>query len=313
MAEDHFAFLEPVKGQTWCIVTRYARIPVYRLDEKRIVLIDSGFPSDEAVILRLLEEKGLVPVAVLTSHNHPDHVGNHAILREKYGAKVYMGPFGAATCDDPLALYNTLGVRVGYREVRDRPKRFSKTDVVLPPKEGEVTVEGARFVLKDLSGHCTEQYGIVTPDNVAYLADAVLSVDQILHTRLHFTTGVEEDLASKERIATWDHDRYIIAHNAVVDDIRETVRVNLEVMRSHLDAFVRLADEPVTLDELVRRYVLDSGADPDRPRSVHAIYYNALPFLSYLTDVGRMECIAGDGYLKYVRTKNDRSGREEKQ
>ena len=73
-------------------------------------------------------------------------------------------------------------------------------------------------------------------------------------------------------------------------------------MQNHLDAFALLADEPLTSDQLIRRFMIRSGADLERRHSVKAIYYNAQPFLSYLTDIGRLTNFVEDGFLKYVRT-----------
>lgn len=48
---------------------------VYRIGE---AIVDSGCSSGRAVFAKLLRERA--PVAVLTTHEHEDHIGNHAIL-----------------------------------------------------------------------------------------------------------------------------------------------------------------------------------------------------------------------------------------
>ena len=301
MTENFEARWEHVKGNTWCMITANAYIPVYMLEGNRAIMIDSGWPDDLQDIIRLLEEKQLQIVALLTSHNHPDHVGNHTYIRQRYGAKVYMGPFNAATCDDPLNMYATLGGRAGFRVLRDRTGRFTKTDFFIPWEDGEITVEGATFQTVMTAGHCAEHISFITPDNVAYLGDAMLSVDHIRNTRLHYSTGLEIDFESKAKIARMTCDKYIMAHNAIVDDIKETAQVNIDVTNAHLDAFEMLADEPLSPDELIRKYIIHSGANLQRWRSVRGMHYNAQAFLAYLVDVKRLKLIIDDGYLKYVR------------
>ena len=73
---------EQVKGNTWCMVFDFGRIPVYLCGEGKAIMIDSGFERNRQEILDLLAEKELQLIALLTSHTHPDHIGNHAFLRE---------------------------------------------------------------------------------------------------------------------------------------------------------------------------------------------------------------------------------------
>ena len=56
---DFEPVLEQVKGNTWCIVLGYARIPVYKLDEHKIIMIDSGLPQSWEQLLGLLEKEKL--------------------------------------------------------------------------------------------------------------------------------------------------------------------------------------------------------------------------------------------------------------
>lgn len=53
------------------------------------VLIDPGADADK--ISRRLEEKGLMPCAVLLTHGHFDHAGAVAALKEKYPLEVVIG------------------------------------------------------------------------------------------------------------------------------------------------------------------------------------------------------------------------------
>ena len=92
-----------------------------------------------------------------------------------------------------------------------------------------------------------------------------------------------------------------MAHGAIVADIKETVQVNVDVTNKHLDDFEMLADEPMPPDTLIRKYIIHSGANLQRWRSVRGMHYNAQAFLSYLVDTKRLKIIIDDGYLKYVR------------
>ena len=292
---------QQVKGNTWCMVFDYARIPVYLCGGGKAILLDSGYDRSRREILDLLAEKNLQPVALLTSHTHPDHIGNHAFLREKFGAKVYMSPFDVATFDDPMVMCVSFGSRVGYQMCKERFRVGVTADEVFPNTDCEITVEGASFRMIATPGHCVEHTSIITPDNVAYLGDALQSEDFMVNRRLTYSTVVEEDLASKKRIGQLNCDAYIMAHNGVAEDIKDSVETAIEAMEYRLRLFEELTDTPASEDELVRRFLVHTGADLQNTRSVRGIHFNAPAFLGYLVDHGRLIQIVEDGYLKYAR------------
>ena len=81
--------LEQVKGNTW-VLKSWELIPLYKLDDHRCVLLDTGLVEQQADLDESLNRYGLTPVGVICSHAHIDHMGNNAFLKEKYGAQVAM-------------------------------------------------------------------------------------------------------------------------------------------------------------------------------------------------------------------------------
>lgn len=293
--------LEQVKDNTWSIVTHYARIPVYKLDEKRVIMIDSGLPDDGQTFVKLLEDNGLQVVAVLTSHTHPDHAGNHKLLQDHFGAKVYMTPLAQATMSDPMSMYAILGTKAGYHKAINRLGEGVRTDVTLPWEDGEVCVEGAVFRYIKTAGHCAEHLCFITPDNVGYVGDAILSPRLIQAIRLPYCSCLEPYLESLDRIEGMNCDKYIFAHNSVEEDIHEAVRITRETVAQRLDALEALAETPVTLDELVRNFLVQTNADLTSWRSVNGVGFNAKAFAGYLIDHKRLKFVLEDGIMKYVR------------
>ena len=73
-------------GDTFCIVTGYARIPLFKLGGGRAVIFDSGLAvPDRAGIFDLLRREELRVAAILTSHAHIDHTGNHKAIQQEHG------------------------------------------------------------------------------------------------------------------------------------------------------------------------------------------------------------------------------------
>lgn len=295
--------LEHVKGNTWCIVLGYARIPLYKLDEHRAIMIDSGLSQSWEPLLELLEREQLEIVAVLTSHGHPDHVGNHKNLRERFGTEIYMSRFSAAIYDNPM---NQSAISIGVSGYRKFKKTLGNTfdaDVIFDWDIKSIEVEGVTFRIEQLPGHAAEHIGIVTPDNVAYLGDTVLDENMVKNIRLPFCTCLEPNLESLEHIMQMQYDKYIIAHNGVYDDILELAKLNRDNMLQKADLIESLCDEYITLDGMVKKLLLQTGGDVDNKKTVSGTRYNLAIFVTYLDDLGRLENRARDGALEYIKTK----------
>lgn len=301
MREKIKPYLEQVKGNTWCVVTGYARIPVYKLNETQIIMIDSGIPEDGPGIVTCLQEAGLTVKAVLTSHKHPDHVGNHLLLRRSFGARLYMSQYTAAACAEPMnQVESYLGI-ASYRRIAQMMVEEFIPDEIMDWRADHVTVEGIRFDILHLPGHCAEQMGFVTPDNVAYLADTVLSKHIVTKLRTSYCTCVELDLQSKEMVSKLNYDRYILAHNEVCDSIAQLAILNRDILQSKADLLASLATDYVTLEELVRRLMIHTGNDMTIVHKIRGTHHNVHVLLDYLMDTGVFTCRACDGRVEYKK------------
>lgn len=294
-------YLEHVKGQTYCIVTGYSRLPLYKLDDNNCIMIDSGLPREWEGIEKCLDREKLTVQSVLTSHYHPDHIGNHLRLRAKYGSKLYLSPFAAAAKADPMNMLGSMAGITTYRQVKNHFGEVFAPDVLLDWNAPSVEVEGAVFEILQLPGHCAEHMGFITPDNVGYVADTILSKNIIEHLRSTFTTCVELDLQSKEKLTTLNCDKYIVAHNAVCDAIRDLALQNRDHMLARLELLENIATEFISLDTLVARFLDVTDNQLDSVRKVAGTRRNVIPLVDYLMDTGRFTAQVKDGYIEYKK------------
>lgn len=294
-------YLELVKSNTYCIVTGYSRLPVYKLDEKNIIMIDSGLPREWEGIESCLDKEKLFVKAVITSHYHPDHIGNHLKLRRKYGAKLYLSPFAAAAKADPMNMLGSMAGITTYRQVKNHFGEVFAPDFFLDWNAPSIEVEGAVFQILQLPGHCAEHMGFITPDNVGYVADTVLSKNIIEHLRSTFTTCVELDLQSKEKLTELTCDKYIVAHNAVCDSIRELALQNRDHMLARLELLEDIASDYMSLDTLVAQFLEVTNNQLDSVRKVAGTRRNVIPLVDYLMDTGRFTARVKDGFVQYKK------------
>ena len=80
-----------VLGNTWAAVAATALLPVYKLTDRDVVLIDTGYAKlDRAGLTSLIDANGWRLRAILCSHAHFDHILGVQTVKEKTGAKLVL-------------------------------------------------------------------------------------------------------------------------------------------------------------------------------------------------------------------------------
>ena len=294
-------YLEHVLGDTWCIVTGYCRLPLYMPDRARAVMIDSGLKHpDREGILSLLERENIRVATLLTSHFHPDHVGNHTALKAAHGCAVYMTPFARIMSRDPSNLQ-----AVGYETYTMRkargPYTYCGPDEIIPEGAEEISVDGIPFRLLWLPGHAVEQVGFITPDDVAYLSDTVLSDHVLQSVRLPYYTCLRLDLQTKEMLKQLRCRRYILAHNGVCDQLSDLIDRNIATAQEKLCLVEAQAGEWRTLEQLCAAVMTRLGMDLNAPAKVIGGKRNIQVLVEYLVETERLAFRVREGYVEYRR------------
>ena len=73
--------LRQIKGNTW-VLEGIEWIPLYKLDDRRCILLDTGVGQEQEELEQTLLVHDLVPVGILCSHAHVEHGGNNRYFQE---------------------------------------------------------------------------------------------------------------------------------------------------------------------------------------------------------------------------------------
>ena len=299
MGQRIVPYLEHVLGDTWCIVTGYCRIPLYMPDRARAVMIDSGLKHpDREGILALLEQEHIRVATLLTSHFHPDHVGNHTALKAAHGCAVYMTPFARIMSRDPSNLQAVGYETYTLRKARG-PYSYCGPDQIIPEGAEEICVDGITFRLLWLPGHAVEQVGFITPDDVAYLSDTVLSDHVLQAVRLPYYTCLRLDLQTKELLKNLRCRRYILAHNGVCDALCDLIDRNIATAREKLRLVEAQAKDWCTLEQLCAAVMAHLKMDLNAEAKVIGGKRNIQVLVEYLVETERLVFRVREGYVEY--------------
>ena len=102
--------VQPICGRTW-MFQNAVTIPFFRLNDREVILLDSGFFSkDRQALHDYLRDNHLQVAAILGTHAHQDHAGNLAYFQQCHGAEIILPEAEAAflsSVDMILVLYPT--------------------------------------------------------------------------------------------------------------------------------------------------------------------------------------------------------------
>ena len=296
--------LTHIKGNTWVIEANQL-IPLYKLGDGRCVLLDTGLFEEREELEETLLSNGLTPAGVLCSHAHVDHCANNGYFQEKYGTKVALTFPEAGMCSSLLTLKcYFLTLSPGTVE-RESSCMLHEPDYFIPPNDGPFTLGGVKFQVVQTPGHSAGHICTITPDNVCYTADALLS-RELLEAKLPYNLSQRMALDSREKLRGLGCGAYVMAHRGVCSgaEFNALIDANQELIHRRAEEILQLVDHPMTASQIDEAACVRYQLFTRRPSRALRFERNVRFFIEYLTDGGRLEELCRNGAVYYVRGEN---------
>lgn len=278
-----------VLGNTYAAVGSTALLPIYKLNERDIVLIDTGYAKlDRAGLVNLLDGSGLVPKYVLCSHAHFDHTGNVRYLQERYGAKAILSLIEAGISVNPDS-YRANYVALTYGKSRELfLEECFTADRVLRETDTSLELDGRTFGILPLPGHSAGHLGFVTPDGAAYVGDCLISQSEIDGAKLPTSMFIARDLESKAYLKTTDYPVYILAHKEVVrrEELEGLIDRNIGFIQRKRAELLAVLEDGMTFSEWIGAFCQRENVRTHNELKFSIVERNFSNFVSWLTDSG---------------------------
>ena len=278
-----------VLGNTYAAVGSTALLPIYKLNERDIVLIDTGYAKlDRAGLVNLLDGGGLVPKYVLCSHAHFDHTGNVRYLQERYGAKAILSLIEAGISVNPDS-YRANYVALTYGKSRELfLEECFTADKVLRETDTSLELDGRTFGILPLPGHSAGHLGFVTPDGAAYVGDCLISQSEIDGAKLPTSMFIARDLESKAYLKTTDYPVYILAHKEVVrrEALEGLIDRNIGFIQRKRAELLEVLEDGMTFSEWIGAFCQRENVRTHNELKFSIVERNFSNFVSWLTDSG---------------------------
>ena len=244
-------------GKTGYIVRGDSLLVIYFLSDHEIVMIDSGEFEDPEMIA-YFDAQNIRIAAVINTHIHVDHVANSRRFIEHWGTEIYASERDLKTMRSP----ELIPIERGYYSPKYIQAVLRETDYEITPIPQGTTyldIQNVRFHIVELPGHTYGHLGIITPDGVCCLGDALLSKQMVEYSRMPYFANLELTLDSMKKIKTLDYPHFALAHCEIVtkDVVDSLVDLNLCHAFEILDSVYAAIDKAEHID-IVGRKLMDT-------------------------------------------------------
>lgn len=267
-----------LKGNTYCY-TMPTNSGIYVDSDGGVYLIDTGVNERSAQrLLTAIGERGWSVKAVILTHAHTDHAGGCRYIVENTDAKAY-----ATEAERIFVKHPDLEPAVVYGAFpcRDFRSKFMNTPACdVEDINNLILPEGMEII--HLPGHFADMIGIKTPDDVYFVADAVVDEKTLALSPMSYNFDVECQYETLSKIKSLEGKICVPSHALPTKEITALADANKAAMDTVAKDILKFLSTPCTLEDLAEKF---------------ADKWN-LP-VSYLQHV--MTCAGVRGFLTYLR------------
>lgn len=270
-----------------------AKVGLVRLDNSRVLFIDSGSDKDAGRKLRqILDKNGWTLTAIYSTHSNADHIGGNKYLQAQTGCKIYASgaeqAFSLRPELEPAFLYG------GYppKDLRHKFLMASESDVL--PLTKDSLPEGLELI--PLPGHFFDMVGYRSADGTAYIADCLSSRETLVKYGISFIYDVGQYISTLERLMQLDANIFVPAHAEPAADIKELAQYNIDKVYEIAEAILTLCREPLSPESLLQALFGKYSLSMNFEQYV-LVGSTVRSYLAWLRDAGRIEPIFENNLL----------------
>lgn len=233
--------------KTYCIQNP-ANIGIYKLDDEKICLIDTGNDKESGrKILKIINEQNWQVECIINTHSNADHVGGNKFIQDRTNCKILSSKKETAIINNPELEPALLYGAMPLNELNNK---------FLLAKESDCQVidnnlpEGLEYFT--LKGHFIDMIGIKTSDNIYFLGDSIFSEETINKYHIFFIYDVEKYLQTLDFLETLNGTFYIPSHVKPLTDLKELIKLNKNKINEICNAILNACQNPITTEEIIK-------------------------------------------------------------
>lgn len=284
-----------LKGNTYYFEA-FTNVGIYRLDEKRVVLIDGTDHKRMAkAVNNYLMAENLTVDTIICTHCHVDHICGNKDFYEKYGCRILSTekemPFIAQPDLEGSFYYN------GIDTDKSRNPFFTVEPTVVEAITEDKLPEGLEIM--SLPGHAFDMIGVKTPDGVLFVADSILSEKTWTEHKAPFFRDVNSSIETLKKLKETEAEIYVPSHNPPLTDIKALADYNISKLEDLKEKACALCNGK-GFDEMFTAFleVLSLDIKTEKYVSYSVMLKN---LLQALVEDGRIGAQMNEGKFVYTR------------
>ena len=284
--------------KTYCIQNP-ANIGIYKLDDEKICLIDTGNDKESGrKILKIINEQNWQVECIINTHSNADHVGGNKFIQDRTNCKILSSKKETAIINNPELEPALLYGAMPLNELNNK---------FLLAKESDCQVidnnlpEGLEYFT--LKGHFIDMIGIKTSDNIYFLGDSIFSEETINKYHIFFIYDVEKYLQTLDFLETLNGTFYIPSHVKPLTDLKELIKLNKNKINEICDAILNACQNPITTEEIIKK-IFDTYNLEININQYALLGSTIKSYLTYLNNQNRVEYFFKDNLLYWLIKNN---------
>ncbi|MDD3840166.1 MAG: MBL fold metallo-hydrolase [Clostridia bacterium] len=293
-----------IRGNSYYI-NAPTNIGVYSFKNKNCLLVDTGINNTQArKIGKVLVDNRLHTKHIINTHGHTDHCGGNHFFKQNYpGCLVYTSEKEKIFLENPKLHSCLLYCSNPLKEFNKHHSSHQlEVDFIL--ESGMTKIDDQKFLVQPLPGHSPGQIGVLTPDKVLFLGDALFSQDIMDKYSIPYLFDIEHSIDTMHKIKDIDADYFLLAHSEAPVDKDQIIRLidkNIDNIQQHLTDILELLSQPMTREDLLQSLIILKDL-PTNFLQYHLHFSAVSAFLKALYDNEKIDYSIEDGKLYYFRS-----------
>ncbi len=292
--------LTHIVGNTYVVETNMVSVGIYIFeDQQQCLLIDSGAnPTQAEEIFNILSANGWGIYAIFNTHSHADHCGGNHYIQSKSQCKIYASATEAAFIENPILIPYSMYSAYPLKLLTGKflmPQPSTVTNIISSNLE---LINNSPFKIIDLSGHSLGHLGIITPDQVLFVGDSLISIEALLTNPFLYLANPQQQLVAFDNLKSVVVPYYYLSHGGLAENFPAIIDANYNLLLTIIDLILDIIRTPAGLETIIKEIIVRQGLQVNR-NHYFRLSAGISAFLSYLCNNGQAKVFSENNNLYY--------------